>query len=291
MCVLFVNRRTLIVLVAIAAVGLLSVRCQQEQKATPSSPVNSTQYVLTLSADPDTIAGDGASTSTISAILTEDGNPMGNAVVNFATLGGAVAPGSAATDSTGSAVTTLTSDASSSGGLVSSAYGTRAQGQTWVVFNPTTPDTGDSTGPAPPPPPDTTGPASIVIYSVSDTVIYVRGSGHSETSMLTFSVLDSVGYPVNVATDVDFQIVGGPGGGEYLFPTSGTTQDSAALVSTYLNSGTVSGPVRVVAGVTGTSIASNAIEVAIHGGPPVKEHLTVTTENGDVAVAASGVLQ
>jgi len=276
------DRRTLMKLVAIAAVGLLSVQCSQEEEATPSSPSSGTQYVLALAADPDTIDGDGTSTSTISAVLTGDGSPIEDALLDFATIGGSVTPGVATTDSTGTATTVLMSDESSSGGLVSCAFGASAQDQAWVVFTPVTPDSGDTIGPLPPPS-DTTGPASVLIYSVSDTVIYVAGSGHDETSMLTFTVLDSVGYPVNVPVDVDFDILGGPGGGEYLFPTSGTTQDSAALVSTYLNSGTISGPVRVVASVTGTTIQSNAIEVAIHGGPPVKEHLTVTTERLNIA--------
>lgn len=133
-------------------------------------------------------------------------------------------------------------------------------------------------------PPDTvgvegpSGPASnIVVAALSRDNISVRGAGGAiENAKITFEARDADGIPVDLinTVTVSFSIQAGPGGGEFLFPVSATT-DSVGRVSTTLNSGTVSGAVQVIAQATvgTTSLQSEPVMVVIHGGLPDQAHM------------------
>lgn len=107
-------------------------------------------------------------------------------------------------------------------------------------------------------------PQLIELEKVSDSSIYVRGSGENEHSTLTFKVTDGEGHPVpNVV--VNFSLIGGSKGGEYLVPISAVTDDNGTVATT-LKAGTKPGVVKVEAsyGV----ITSEISKITINSGPP-----------------------
>jgi hypothetical protein len=124
--------------------------------------------------------------------------------------------------------------------------------------------------------------AAIAFVDESLNGISVREVGGDETSLLTFEVRDSLGVPVDAQhqANVTFFIQSGPGGGEYVSPTSGTTQGSTGRVQTTLSSGTKAGVVQVVAQTTAGSrtIRSAPVIVNIFGGFPDQAHFSIGSE-------------
>jgi hypothetical protein len=117
------------------------------------------------------------------------------------------------------------------------------------------------------------------MVAVTDDSIGVQGSGDNETATITFEVRDDTGSPLDLSqqTAVDFEIVGPAGGGEFLEPVSDVT-DAYGRVQTTLNSGTVAKTVKIRAAIDSLSIASEAISIAIHGGPPDAAHFSVVPQ-------------
>jgi hypothetical protein len=78
---------------------------------------------------------------------------------------------------------------------------------------------------------------------------------------------------------LNFQILNGPGGGEYLSPVNMTTT-AAGRANVTLNSGTKSGVVQVVASATvgGRTITSSPVKVTINGGFPVQARFSIAAE-------------
>ncbi len=121
------------------------------------------------------------------------------------------------------------------------------------------------------------GPASnIILVAVETSNIFVKGTGGNENSDLTFEVRDASGAPIDLKNKVTvtFTIKGGPGGSEFLSPTSAES-DSLGRVSTTINSGTIAGALQIIASITGLSIASAPVPIAIHGGLPDLGHFAV----------------
>jgi hypothetical protein len=121
--------------------------------------------------------------------------------------------------------------------------------------------------------------ATIALLNVSLNAISVREVGADETSILTFEVRDSLGAPVDAlhTADVSFFIQSGPGGGEYVSPTSGLTQGSTGRVQTTLSSGTKAGVVQIVVQTTvgSRTIRSAPVIVNIFGGFPDQAHFSI----------------
>lgn len=121
-------------------------------------------------------------------------------------------------------------------------------------------------------------PATINIFTQSTESIGVKESGSIESAEITFEVRDSSGVPLDLdhKSTVFFRLGGNPGGGEYLYPDSAST-NGKGLASVSLNSGTVSGVVQVIAELThnGTVIRSKPVLVAIHGGLPDNAHFSM----------------
>ncbi|MBI3787281.1 MAG: hypothetical protein HY276_03400, partial [Ignavibacteriales bacterium] len=100
--------------------------------------------------------------------------------------------------------------------------------------------------------------ANIVLVASSGENIAIRGTGSNETAVLTFEIRDSLGVTVGGTNKVrvNFSILGGPGGGEYIFPPSADTDPLTGRVTTRVSSGTKAGVLQVyasavpVAGVT-----------------------------------------
>jgi hypothetical protein len=118
---------------------------------------------------------------------------------------------------------------------------------------------------------------SIEFVSASPQVIGLAGTGQTTISTITFLVKDVNGNPVS-GKSVSFSM-NGPGGGEYLQPTSQST-NAAGKAVTLLNSGNVSGPVTVTAQVTvdgGTVLSTSSSVISIGGGLPSATHFNLAT--------------
>ncbi|NUO79091.1 Ig-like domain-containing protein [candidate division KSB1 bacterium] len=123
----------------------------------------------------------------------------------------------------------------------------------------------------------TSGPATnIVLVEVETNKIFVAGSGGNATSDLTFEVRDATGAPVDLTHQetVSFRIAGGPGGGEAVSPAS-TSTNALGRVITTVQSGTIAGPIQVVASIQSLSLFSAPVPLSIHGGLPHLQHFSV----------------
>ncbi len=109
---------------------------------------------------------------------------------------------------------------------------------------------------------------SISFVSAAPTTIVQKGMaapGYSETSLVTFKVLDTMGL-AKANQPVDFTLTSSAGGLTVL-PVS-SSSDINGLVTTTVQAGTVSTPFRVVATVTGTAIASQSAQMVVSTGVP-----------------------
>jgi hypothetical protein len=124
--------------------------------------------------------------------------------------------------------------------------------------------------------------ASIGLALQSDKSLSVRNAGGTEKSLLTFSLLDSLGYPISLqrAVMVRFTIIGGSVGGEFLLPDS-IMSNANGLASTVVTSGTKSRVLQVVASATvlGTTISSTPAQLTISGGLPDSVRSTMWTSS------------
>jgi hypothetical protein len=119
---------------------------------------------------------------------------------------------------------------------------------------------------------------TIAFLSADPQEISVYGVGGLETSILGFEVRDSLGLPIDLtnAVDLDFAIVGGPNGGEYISPLTVRTNGVGQAYTTF-NSGVRSGVAQVIASadVGGRTISTRPIRVVINAGFPDQSHFTV----------------
>jgi len=135
---------------------------------------------------------------------------------------------------------------------------------------------------------DTTlsGPgAHVEIHGGHTSHVYVQSSGLKETAQVVFVVTDRQGRPVDGVNEVDlnFEIIEGPDGGEYVYPASMKTQSGFAY--TVLSSGTISGAVRIRAWfeVNQTRYESTPMRLVIYGGLPEEEHFNVVVDQVNIA--------
>ena len=124
-------------------------------------------------------------------------------------------------------------------------------------------------------------PASIFIVEQTLDAIGVTESGSPETAKITFEVQDSSGISIDLdhAVYVNFRFGASPGGGEILAPGTIKTND-VGQVTVNLTSGTISGPVQIIAEINykGDKIISKPVNIAIHGGLPDLAHFSIGTD-------------
>lgn len=134
---------------------------------------------------------------------------------------------------------------------------------------------------------------SIQFDSASPTVIGIKGSGQTETATISFSVKDKNGSPALDGTKVAFTLIGplgtstgtpaNPNQEMLAFYAISTTGGKAP---TTLLSGTVAGPVKVIACVDANSnslcdtgeISSASNPLSIGGGVPSATHFNMATD-------------
>ena len=132
--------------------------------------------------------------------------------------------------------------------------------------------------------------ANIVLISASTSNISIRGTGSNETAVLVFEVRDSLGLAiagVNKLT-INFSILGGPGGGEYVLPTSAVSDPLTGRVTTQVSSGTRGGVLQVVATATvpgppAITIKSSPVKITISGGLPDDSHFSISRNPLNIA--------
>ena len=129
--------------------------------------------------------------------------------------------------------------------------------------------------------------ASIFLVGATDNNIGIRGTGSNETAQLTFEVRDSIGVPVSGdnKVNVNFSILGGPEGGEYVFPISQVSDALTGRVSTRVTSGTKAGVLQVFASavVDGQIIKSSPVRITISGGLPIQEGFSISRTKANIA--------
>ena len=115
------------------------------------------------------------------------------------------------------------------------------------------------------------GPAQIQLVSVTSPAINVAETGGITSTTFTFEVQDSAGRSVARDSEVLFEIIRGPDGGEYITPETGLTNGDGRVTSN-LVSGDSSGSVRIQALIDrsdiGLTVRSTPVIVSISSGFP-----------------------
>lgn len=123
--------------------------------------------------------------------------------------------------------------------------------------------------------------ASIYLFSQTESFIGVKESGSIESSEIVFEIMDSSGVVIGEdnAIEVSFRFGSTPGGGEYLYPSS-ITSNALGKVAVSMNTGTKAGVAQVIAEavVDGKPITSKPINVTIHGGFPDAAHFSIASD-------------
>jgi hypothetical protein len=234
-----------------------------------TTAITTVSVVATPNSLPVTVPPTAAATSTITATvrtagqLVADGTPV-DFTLSSALLG-SLAPANPVPTTGGSATVTFTAGMSAGTVTVTATSGTASNIAPIAI------------GTTPPP---VTSVGGIQFISATPAVIGLFGSGQTPTSTVTFLVTDANAVPVPLVP-VSFSL-NGPGGGEFLGATSGTT-NSSGKVSAVLNSGNVAGPATITALTTFNAMnftASSSV-ISIGGGIPSAAHfdLLVSREN------------
>jgi len=109
-------------------------------------------------------------------------------------------------------------------------------------------------------------PVSIVLVQQSTDKIALRGTGRNESCVLVFQVKDSLNRPVANAL-VNFRIGTGPGGSEFISPSSAYS-DTAGKVTATVTSGTIPGVVQIIASTRGDTVKASPVFLAMGAGLP-----------------------
>lgn len=215
---------------------------------------------ITLTVSPNEVSLHGGTANISATVVGVNGGPVDvGTVVEFSvspSSAGTISPAQATTNQSGVATATFTSGDVPGDAVITAKAGDITQTATITILPPQL--------------------SSIVFISAEPTVIQIQGSGGTTSSKVTFEVRDTAGQPVE-GIQVTFELYG-PEGGEYLSPiTSSTNSEGKAI--TYLNSGRIAGPARIVACTTDTTtgklICASSTPISIGGGKPSHKHLSL----------------
>ncbi|MBN2357435.1 Ig-like domain-containing protein [candidate division KSB1 bacterium] len=229
---------------------------------------------MQVSADPLSIPADGQSKSKITAILKQTSQlyAIPDALLSFSTTLGTI-PRNAITDPAGTAVVDLIAGNTDGTAEIKVQYGLLTK----TVLVELTPEIPNS-----------------ILLTASPQFIWVKETGELEQTMLSARVLTQTGRTINASVAVQFTLLHGPDGGEFLEPgLSGSktvsepirTQSGEARVK--MRAGIRPGPVEIQAQLIDyPEIIARSSEVIIRSGPPyiwidptdknnVESHLTV----------------
>ncbi len=214
---------------------------------------------ITLTITPQTI-NTGGETATLTAQVTDEaGNPIPQIQVSFSTTLGEITPAVATTDNKGVAIAYLKSGDVEGNATITATAGILENSTTIYIIKSDVVNV----------------PAFIEVKSIETNQIYIKGSGNKETSKITFIVKDGEGNPIpNVR--IQFSLVGGSQGGEYLVPTSGVTDENGE-VSTTLKAGTKPLAVKIRAWYN-DEVYTETEKITICSGPPEGKHLSMAVQ-------------
>ena len=199
---------------------------------------------VAVTADPTTLTADGTSTSSISALVTdENGNPLSGQEVTFATTDGTIAPSSATTDANGVATATLTSS-TTAGTATVNATADSAVGSVDVTF---------AAG----------APATIVVTADPESLT----ADGTSTSSVTAMVTDANGNPV-AGAEVSFVTTEGS-------IAATATTDNTGTAAVLLTAPTTAGTATVSA-TAGDASGSTSVEFV--AGPAANAVVSATPE-------------
>jgi hypothetical protein len=218
----------------------------------------------------DPVRLNGEKTTITALVLNAANNPVnvGTTVTFTMTFNGTVAPGTlssttAFTVQSGQASITFTADPVATGPVfITATAGTLTTAIQVIQVNPA-------------------GVGSLLFVSAEPQIIGISGSGTPDTSIVTFQVLNSVGGPL-ANQSVNFTMAIGPVGAT--LTASGST-GADGMVSATLRSGSVAGPVRVVAttvvdpGPPAVMLSTSSGNISIGGGVPSDKWLSVSASN------------
>ncbi len=256
-------RTGIIVSILLVAFGIFGCSSGSSLPASSGSGTGTTTTTVsvgtvTVTATPSTVTVNGNSSIEVTVLDTDGNNIADGTVVTFSLSDSSLGTiASQATTVSGVAKATFTAS-STSGTVTITATAGGVSGTVTVTIQ------GADAG-------------SIEFYSASPQVIGLKGSGQTETSTVTFLVKDVNGNAVTDGTAVTFTMKG-PNGGEYLDPETTSTVDGKAV--TILHSGTVAGPVTIVASVEvdGTTLSTSSFPLSIGGGVPTARSFTLASD-------------
>lgn len=253
---------------------------------------------------------DSFTTSKLKATLVTPGNvSRENVIISFSSSLGTITPDSktALTNSNGVAAVNLTAEDKGGAGSVSASVQTQTASLT-VTYNFTVIEngaggnggTGDLTGSDAPtdgsgdpvtqdPAPEAAIIGTIEFVDAEPSLMAIKGTGGqglSESSVVTFRVIDENGQPLSDKL-VNFEL-NSDVGGLRVYPTSRVT-DSRGYVSTFVYSGTVATSVRVTASsvVTATdgnsyTVSSQSDKLVVSSGLPDQDSFTLALSTYNV---------
>jgi adhesin/invasin len=210
---------------------------------TAQTTISFSEVRLTLTASAGTIVADGVTTTTMSArLVTQQGNPVVGARIDFRTTNGTIAS-PIRTDSDGIAAATLRSAATPGTAEVTAQFGTHSSQSSTVEFI------------APP-------ATATLLLEIAPATLPADGTSRAR---LTGHVFDNAGRPVVDGTRVEFSVVGT--GGRIIDPITQTRNgiaeaeyvagDAAGLDTLRATSGTASATVLIRL----TPLGPNAVAV------------------------------
>ncbi|MBI3195059.1 MAG: Ig-like domain-containing protein, partial [Ignavibacteriae bacterium] len=120
-------------------------------------------------------------------------------------------------------------------------------------------------------PPPVPRVAGIRLESVSVPVLTVKDGGGTETSLLTYQILDSLGNPIRKE---GIQLVMSGTGIPFLFTPETTTTNASGQAQTLFHSDTVAGIVQVIARTVSGFVQSSPSKIVIVGGKPSQQFFT-----------------
>jgi hypothetical protein len=243
---------------------------------TATSVVSETAYI-TLTASPESINADGASSSAITATLTDNtGEPVAKGTsVTFSTTLGAFSNGSATyqtttPDDSGTVTISLISSTTEGAAKITAVSNGITQ-RTTVVFTSTTSET------------------AYIALAASPESINADGAS---SSAITATLTDNTGEPVAKGTSLTFSTTLGTfSNGSATYQT--TTPDDSGIVTVSLISSTTAGTAEVTAASNGVTQTTSVVLTGI--GVPASlslglSQITVKSDNSDSATITATVL-
>jgi len=229
-----------------------------------------TATVGAMSFGSSTLAASG--NTSVTAPVTAKGAAAGGVNVSFSATCGTIKPAVTASDGSGNAVSNYSAvkaDGSSCTGAV-----------TITAVGPDNSTTGSMTVTAP-------VASAINFVEAKPNQIYLKSSGASSQSVLTFKVLDASGVsaPTGTVVDLSFQSTSSDASFDAakLTTSKSLAVDEKGNIALTIFAGSIPGPVQVKAALNANpSIYANSQILTVWSGPPSQDHFSISVETSNL---------